>query len=293
MIQDIAPMQLDNSYKKKVPHAGSRMFGFGERTVYLEYNGELQFLTYEQWKDYNENILGREVPSCIYLFSIGEEEYFLTEIGADTKIGEFRFYKMFDVRPMQPKERVLAAATAWHLFVWYRDNQFCGRCGKKLVHSEMQRMLQCPCCANMVFPKIAPAVIVGVTHGDKILMTKYAGREYKRYALIAGFTEIGETAEETVKREVMEEVGLTVKNIRYYKSQPWAFSDTEMIGFFAELDGDDTIRLQEDELSEAGWYHRDEVPDETLLNSIGSELKMVFKYGSMEKFYEATGTKPV
>ena len=221
MIQDIAPMQLDNSYKKKVPHAGSRMFGFGERTVYLEYNGELQFLTYEQWKDYNENILGREVPSCIYLFSIGEEEYFLTEIGADTKIGEFRFYKMFDVRPMQPKERVLAAATAWHLFVWYRDNQFCGRCGKKLVHSEMQRMLQCPCCANMVFPKIAPAVIVGVTHGDKILMTKYAGREYKRYALIAGFTEIGETAEETVKREVMEEVGLTVKNIRYYKSQPW------------------------------------------------------------------------
>ena len=161
MIQDIAPMQLDNSYKKKVPHAGSRLLGFGERTVYLEYNGELQFLTYGQWKDYNENVLGREVPPCVYLFSIGEEEYFLTEIGADTKIGEFRFYKMFDVRAMQPKERVLVAATAWHLFVWYRDNQFCGRCGKKLVHSEMQRMLQCPCCANMVFPKIAPAVIVG------------------------------------------------------------------------------------------------------------------------------------
>ena len=292
MIQDIAPSQLNNSYKKKVPHAGSRLLGFGERTVYLEYNGELQFLTYGQWKDYNENVLGREVPPCVYLFSIGEEEYFLTEIGADTKIGEFRFYKMFDVRAMQPKERVLVAATAWHLFVWYRDNQFCGRCGEKLVHSEIQRMLQCPCCANMVFPKIAPAVIVGVTHGDKILMTKYAGREYKRYALIAGFTEIGETAEETVKREVMEEVGLTVKNIRYYKSQPWAFSDTEMIGFFAELDGDDTIRLQEDELSEAGWYHRDQVPDETMLNSIGSELKMVFKYGSMEKFYEATGIRP-
>lgn len=214
MIQDIAPMQLDNSYKKKVPHAGSRMLGFGERTVYLEYNGELQFLTYEQWKDYNANVLGREVPPCVYLFSIGEEEYFLTEIKEDTKIGEFRFYKMFDVRAMQPKERVLAAATAWHLFVWYRDNQFCGRCGKKLVHSETQRMLQCPCCTNMVFPKIAPAVIVGVTHGDKILMTKYAGREYKRYALIAGFTEIGETAEETVKREVMEEVGLAVKNIQ-------------------------------------------------------------------------------
>ena len=131
----------------------------------------------------------------------------------------------------------------------------------------------------MVFPKIAPAVIVGVTHGDKILMTKYAGREYKRYALIAGFTEIGETAEETVKREVMEEVGLAVKNIRYYKSQPWAFSDTEMIGFFAELDGDDKIRLQEDELSEAGWYTREEIPDDARLISVGTEMKMYFKYG--------------
>ena len=83
-------MQLDNSYKKKVPHAGSRMLGFGERTVYLEYNGELQFLTYEQWKDYNANVLGREVPPCVYLFSIGEEEYFLTEIKEDTKIGFIR-----------------------------------------------------------------------------------------------------------------------------------------------------------------------------------------------------------
>ena len=279
MIQDIAPMQLDNSYKKKVPHAGSRMFGFGERTVYLEYNGELQFLTYEQWKDYNENILGREVPSCIYLFSIGEEEYFLTEIGADTKIGEFRFYKMFDVRPMQPKERVLAAATAWHLFVWYRDNQFCGRCGKKLVHSEMQRMLQCPCCANMVFPKIAPAVIVGVTHGDKILMTKYAGREYKRYALIAGFTEIGETAEETVKREVMEEVGLAVKNIRYYKSQPWSFSSTLLCGFFCDVDGDTSITLDTNELALAEWFARENIPVEDDGISLTREMIRVFKHG--------------
>ena len=140
-------------------------------------------------------------------------------------------------------------------------------------------MLQCPVCNNMVFPKIAPAVIIGLTNNDQIMMTKYAGREYKRYALIAGFTEIGETAEETVHREVMEEVGLKVKNIRYFKSQPWAFTDTEMIGFFAELDGDDKIRLQEDELSEAGWYTRKEIPDDARLISVGTEMKMYFKYG--------------
>ena len=81
------------------------------------------------------------------------------------------------------------------------------------------------------------------------------------------------------RREVMEEVGLKVKNIRYFKSQPWAFTDTEMIGFFAELDGDDKIRLQEDELSEAGWYTREEIPDDARLISVGTEMKMYFKYG--------------
>ena len=80
--------------------------------------------------------------------------------------------------------------------------------------------------------KIAPAVMVGVTNGDKILMTNYAGREYKKYARIAGFTEIGETAEQTVEREVMEEVGLHVKNIRYYKSQPWGYDSDLLLGYF-------------------------------------------------------------
>ena len=88
----------------------------------------------------------------------------------------------------------------------------------------MERMMQCPKCGLMEFPKICPAVIIGVIDGDRILMSKYAGREYKKYALLAGFTEIGETLEETVSREVMEEVGLKVKNITYYKNQPWAFS---------------------------------------------------------------------
>ena len=76
-------------------------------------------------------------------------------------------------------------------------------------------------------------------------MSKYAGREYKKYALLAGFTEIGETLEETVSREVMEEVGLKVKNITYYKNQPWAFSDTLLMGFFCELDGSDQVKLDE------------------------------------------------
>ena len=118
-----------------------------------------------------------------------------------------------------------------------------------------------------------PSVIVAITNGNKLLMSRYRVNHstYRGYALIAGFVEIGETFEETVRREVMEEVGLKVKNIRYFKSQPWAFTDTEMIGFFAELDGDDKIRLQEDELSEAGWYTREEIPADARLISVGPE----------------------
>ena len=283
MIQDIFPMKLSNEYRKKTPEKDSKILGFGDRTIYLSYEKEIQFLTYEQWKNYNIEVLKEKMPPCVYLFCLDGEDYFLTDIKEDTKIDGFAFHKMFDVRTMQPKEKVLVAATAWHLFVWYRDNQFCGRCAKPLVHSDTQRMMQCPVCGNMVFPKIAPAVIVAVTNGDKILMTKYAGREYKRYALIAGFTEIGETAEETVKREVMEEVGLKVKNIRYYKSQPWGFDSNLLLGYFCELEEEEEIHLDEQELSVAEWVDYRDIPDYGENLSLTHEMMMIFRGGVDEK----------
>ena len=114
------------------------------------------------------------------------------------------------LRQLTSKNIAFGIMTAWHLFDWYRSNRFCGRCGTKTVHDSKERMMRCPHCNNMIFPKIAPSVIVGVTHGDRLLLSKYANRNYTRYGMIAGFTEIGETVEETVIREVMEEVGLKV-----------------------------------------------------------------------------------
>lgn len=131
----------------------------------------------------------------------------------------------------------------------------------------------------MVYPRISPAVIVGVTKGDYILMSKYAGRTYTNYALIAGFSEIGESAEQTVAREVMEEVGLKVKNIRYYKSQPWAFSRSLLMGFFCDLDGSDIITLDTRELSEAAWFHREEIALEDDHLSLTREMILQFKEG--------------
>lgn len=142
-----------------------------------------------------------------------------------------------------------------------------------------ERALCCPECGNIIYPKIAPAVIVALTDGDRILLTRYNGRAYKRYALIAGFTEIGETAEETVAREVMEEVGLKVKNITYYKSQPWGTDSNLLLGFFCELDGSDGITMDEEELSTAEWFHRGEMPEEDDGFSLTREMMAVFQRG--------------
>ena len=139
--------------------------------------------------------------------------------------------------------------------------------------------MRCPKCGNMIFPKISPAVIVAVTKGDHLLLTKYAGRSYTRYALIAGYTEIGETLEQTVQREVMEEVGLRVTNIRYYKSQPWGVDGNILMGFFCDLDGEDTIHLDVTELAVAEWHPRNALPAHDDGISLTREMIRVFEEG--------------
>lgn len=104
-----------------------------------------------------------------------------------------------------------------------------------------------------------------------------ATRDYKKYALIAGFVEIGETVEETVEREVMEEVGLKVKNLRYYKSQPWGYDSNVLMGYFAELDGDESITMDTEELSKAQWFAREEMPAHNDGISLTREMMGVFE----------------
>ena len=138
--------------------------------------------------------------------------------------------------------------------------------------------MRCPSCGLMEYPKICPAAIIAVIHGNRLLLSKYAGRSYTRYALLAGFTEIGETIEETVKREVMEEVGLRVKNLTYYKSQPWSFTDTMLFGFFCELDGDgEDVTLDTDELALAEWFEREDIPVKFEDCSLTNEMMLAFK----------------
>lgn len=293
MIQDIAPHRFDNSYRISRPEAEDFI-------CCMQNNQVLLHTPFSSTKEANREDacaipvlaeLEAWVPEirerARYLFSIDEKPYYLVEL--DEKEGlllpeddSYDWKKPQYMRMMQPMHQAFAAITATQLWRWRASRRFCGRCGTRTVDSQTERALVCPVCGQTEYPKISPAVIVAITNGDKLLMSRYRENPYRGYALIAGFVEIGESFEETVRREVMEEVGLNVKNIRYFRSQPWAFSDTEMIGFFADLDGDDTIRIQEDELSEAGWYTREEIPDDTTRISVAGELKMAFKYKTPE-----------
>lgn len=292
MIQDIGAHKFDLSFRQPKARDKDYVLYIRSNKTLLKKSGDENHVIprFSDFPGEKESLKEK----AYYLFTIDETGYFYVREMAQGEEDGYEFCPTSAFRKMSPGYQAFAGITATQLHRWKESRRFCGRCGHETEDSKTERALVCPVCGQVEYPKISPAVIVAITDGDRLIMSRYRvnNNPYRGYALIAGFVEIGETFEDTVRREVMEEVGLKVKNVRYYKSQPWAFSDTEMIGFFAELDGDDTIRLQEDELSEAGWYHRDEIPDETIMNSIGSELKMVFKYGSLERFYEATGMKP-
>lgn len=271
MIQDIEPKKLYNQYQEKNICDKDFVLVFYKNQLWIKkQEKEISFPIYEEVRE------SLQENSPIYLFRIDEKNYFWVETMKWTK-EDGEFVTLQQVRGCRPKEHILAAATAWHLYVWYRDNRFCGRCGNETVPDKIERMLFCSHCGNRIYPKIAPAVVVAVIHKEHILLTQYAKRAYKKFALVAGFIEIGETVEETVKREVMEEVGLRVKNIRYYKSQPWGFDSNVLLGFFCEVEGNTKIVIDQEELAVATWVHKSQVPDYGENLSLTHEMMQVFR----------------
>ena len=218
-----------------------------------------------------------------YAFRLHDRCYYLRSGDGLEAPAPFAWEKARGLRQNVSREVCYAVLTGWHLYNWYKNNRLCGGCGAETVHDEQERMLRCPACGRLIFPRINPAVIAAVTDGDRLLLSRYAGRGYTSYALLAGYTEIGETMEQTVQREVMEEVGLKVKNLRYYKSQPWGVDGNILMGFFCDLDGDDTIRIDENELSHAAWYPRDALPARDDGFSLTREMIRIFGEGKEPK----------
>ena len=279
MIQDIAPSRMVNHFENKTPSAESAAMCFRGNTLLVSYNKETRALVFPRMKDFTQSV------SAVYLFRIDEEDYFLVPDASETPEG-YSFFGMREIRDMRLESNagIFAAYSAYHLAKWYEENRYCGACGAKTEHDTAERAVYCPSCGSKTYPRINPAVIIGVTNGDKLLLTKYR-TGFAHNALVAGFTEFGETLEETVAREVMEEVGLRVKRIRYYKSQPWGIAGDILTGFFCQVDGDDTIRMDSSELKYAEWVRREEIVLQPNNYSLTNEMMRLFKENRVKQFY--------
>lgn len=213
-----------------------------------------------------------------YLFSISEVAFFLAETPlAETTNLHYDSVRM--LRRLSPQWLAFGGMTGLHLACWYSENRYCGACATPLAHKDDERALVCPHCGRVYYPNIAVAVIVGIIDGDRIMLSRYAYGAYHNHALIAGYVEIGETLEDAVRREVMEEIGLNIKNIRYYTSQPWGFSHALLVGFFADLDGASGVRIEPRELSEAVWVARSEMPVSDDRISMTARMMEAFRKG--------------
>ena len=152
------------------------------------------------------------------------------------------------------------AGTGVQIVAWHQTHQFCGRCGQRTEHHPQDRARQCPQCRLTAFPRLSPAIIVRIEREGSILLARNHRFPKGRYSVLAGFVEPGENLEQAVAREVREEVGLAVDDIRYFSSQPWPFPNSLMLGFTARYAGGQ-ISLQDTELADAQWFSPDALPE--------------------------------
>lgn len=229
-------------------------FLFQENNLLLSEDFALPTLTKEQVEEItNQEIhyLGEWGGASVYAVSVPEGN----EPPAGYSFLSFReFYKQFD------DEMFTVASSASQVCRWDREHQFCGRCGTPTKTAHNERGKKCPECGTMAFPHVAPAVIVAIRKGDTVLMAQNAKwRSSGLFSSLAGFVEGGESAEDAVHREVYEEVGIKLKNVRYVNSQSWPFPGSLMLGFAAEWESGE-LNPDGDEIVEAGWYAKEEMP---------------------------------
>ncbi len=151
------------------------------------------------------------------------------------------------------------AGRSLQLLNWDQSSQYCGQCGRPIEINPKERAKQCPSCHLLTYPRISPAIIVGVLKENKILLANGARFPSNLYSVIAGFVEPGETLEECIKREIKEEIGINITNIRYFGSQAWPFPDSLMIGFLADHSSGE-LKIDNTEIRDANWFAKNELP---------------------------------
>lgn len=164
-----------------------------------------------------------------------------------------------DIRWRRDMEFYYIAIKTQQILLWDKNTKYCGCCGHLYTRKLDERAKTCSKCGSIQYPRISPAIIVGIKRGNQMLLAHNAKFREGLYSTIAGFVEPGETLEMAVKREIYEEVGIKVKNIRYFQSRPWSSLDALMIGFTAEYESGE-IKVDGKEILDAGWYDKNHLP---------------------------------
>lgn len=223
--------------------------------------------------------MGDSRPEALSLGHWGDKPVFVTML-PDTGLPGMQTLSLRDAMLTRPDAPAALLSTGFQVWQWWQDHRFCGRCGERTGAHPRERARWCGRCNIPWYPRIAPCIITVIRDGDRFLLARSARVTRNFYSLIAGFVEPGESLEQTVEREVMEETGLEVTNIRYQSSQPWPFPHQLMAGFFADYKAGE-LRLQEDELADAGWFTVDDhppIPSQTtiagqLINAMKAEIR--------------------
>ncbi len=204
--------------------------------------------------------LGIELDDAHYLGELNDAE--VRAVGLPDRRDLPAPYAVLSVRELVQafdEETFALAGRATHVLDWATSSRFCGRCGTKTERLESERCMKCPSCALTMYPRIAPAVIVLVRKGDQALLARNARFPIPFFSTLAGFSDVGENLEQTVEREILEEVGIRLQNLRYFGSQPWPFPHSLMIAFTADWRSGD-VTVDGDEIAEARWCDVDALP---------------------------------
>jgi NAD+ diphosphatase len=231
--------------------------------------------THDRWQPLNEDELhwsGIASESRHFLGWVDNAPIFALEADADSDepVG-YQFESLWSFLNTVEIDLFYLIGRAKQIVEWFQTHRHCGQCGGETSSESQDRSRKCLDCGQMFYPRLSPSIIVCINKGEDILLAKNANARANFYSVLAGFVEPGESIEDTVHREVFEEVGLKVKNLKYFGSQSWPFPNSLMLGFHAEYDSGD-INIQEEELSDAQWFHFDALPNPPAMISISGWL---------------------
>ncbi|MHA1969326.1 MAG: NAD(+) diphosphatase, partial [Candidatus Hodarchaeales archaeon] len=228
---------------------GEILTHFSEKSVSIPFDSNLTALNSEF-----------ESISKQYFGLFGKIPCFYMELPQDINIPEnFSFYNLRSLYGLVEDTILWVAGRAFQLLHWDNSSKYCGRCGSQTKFKLDEKGKICPSCNLLIFPRISPAIIVGVLNKNQILLANGTRFPSSLYSVLAGFVEPGETLEECIRREIKEEVGIEIKNIRYFSSQSWPFPDSLMIGFLADYASGE-ISIDKTEINDAKWFTPDNLP---------------------------------